>query len=509
MSSLERREYANIWKCFGLQAQAIEYSNENYDLPIFSRDKRGSKIAGPKEYIVTSYHKFWIEYMRTPKELRNYYEIIKPGRPSHIHFDCEFRREFNSHITGDEEANKMDQLFIKKLKEFMKKLGFIQDVTEEYVEIVTLDSSNNKKFSRHHSAIIKNPKYGRIKNNYHCGAVQRRFFEYLKEEYGEEFESNPFIIWDKQTIRKNKKKDDDNNNNDNNDENIKDEEKKTEEIPEVIKIPHFYGDISIYTQLRNWRLLGSCKSGQEYRPLLLWDKEKQSSSTELTEDLFHKTLIQRIEDQFEDDNIVIIKCLEINGEEPRSGCFLKGTTKFSTNTTHVYNSLKSNIDPNIFNNTNGFNNFDDDDEEDKVNKSIPDFVSKICKCIEEEWGPGTYVKLKKYNDSSEIMKFESNSKVCRIKQKSLDDSTLIHTGNHIYFLCYLRSGIFRQLCYSDKSTCTSKDIMGRVCKRTNGPYYLTQELCYDINLFIQTKIYRKEKRNEKLIDQFIDYMNEL
>lgn len=393
-----KRDVAPVYKIFYTIDQAWSFSIKNGLLPLFALDKVTPKNPGSKIFVVASYERFYNKYVSMKPESRCFYETILPDLPCHLHVDAEFNRERNP----NRDASWMDSTFRKECLVFMMELEIISNMSD--VKILVLDSSNEKKVSKHYMFLIRDGT--RFKNNYHCGAFIRRLKNRMLNKYGDDKDNNPFFVW---SVRKNK-----------------DEESDPE------KSLDFFGDVCIYTLRRQWRLWGSTKRLGPYRPLLLEGDDK--NAWKLSKEKFYETLIQRIGDY---SALKIATCLEENGEEP-----ISSSRKREKKDAHMATRLKYPSQKVI----SGKESFKSD--------TPPKFSVRIGRMIAYLWerktGYACDLKLVYYSAEYGTMRFESSSKFCMIKGEP-------HTGNHVWFRAYLRTCKFLQGCYSEKGTCTTSD----------------------------------------------------
>ena len=101
------------------------------------------KANGKRKYLVGHFGRVVDLYWRkTAPENRHLYEVLVEKTPCHMYFDLEFSRAFNPDI---DEAPVLKELFLELAKEIQEQL----EVKLERNMLIDLDSSNDKKFSRH------------------------------------------------------------------------------------------------------------------------------------------------------------------------------------------------------------------------------------------------------------------------------------------------------------------------------------------------------------------------
>jgi len=396
-----KREETIIFQSCHTMAEAVKYSQMYGNLPIFPYDKpvpKDSNATGKKKFFVGSYQSIWSFYNQMKKEQRAMYETIMSDIPCHIHIDAEYIKEFNS----ESDPEWLNITLKKELIDFTVKT--FPELKHEDIQLVTLDASSAKKFSKHYMLYIKGHM---LKNNYHCGALIRRFRLYIIDKYGADLEKNPFFIIAQKKDRKEKGK--------------------------TYKSRDFLVDLAIYTLRRAWRVYGSTKR-DTYRPLFFEGEDKETAA--VTQEKFFGTLSQRPRDE----DFHLLECLEHDGTEPRS-----------TNDTKLYKpninlSETSNLAmPNVGLRADSFKNRNKD-KTFRPSDPIPPIATSIANAIQRLHTGAGSLTPSYYNAEYKSIRYDSNSHVCSVKGSA-------HGGNHIWFKAFLRRGTFIQGCYSDKEPC--------------------------------------------------------
>lgn len=122
--------------CYQLE-EAISISSADDELAVFAKE---SGPGGKRHYLVASRTEFWSVYKDIP--IKKHYEVITVGTPVKLFFDLEF--DFPNNMNKD--GTYMTDLLISLVREDMiENYG----VNIEASELCILDSSTDKKFSKH------------------------------------------------------------------------------------------------------------------------------------------------------------------------------------------------------------------------------------------------------------------------------------------------------------------------------------------------------------------------
>lgn len=139
------RDEKNQWTVHFTQTEAFAHCDSQ---PGSSLRTWGCEISsdGRRRFITASIRAFWRQYSRIlrrgPDGIQaHFYEIIREQHAAKLYLDLEFKREFNSHLKG-ETANGMTELVIDECFR-------LANIQRDDKEVLVLDSTNEKKFSRH------------------------------------------------------------------------------------------------------------------------------------------------------------------------------------------------------------------------------------------------------------------------------------------------------------------------------------------------------------------------
>lgn len=171
--SLTERHKNKFFKSYSILSPAIEFSKNNFSLPVFSKDKE--KNEGKKDYFVCSYDK--VIRILSNNTVNNCYEIIKADIPCNLFVDVDIDLVIN--LLNEEALETLHNEFIHNVKKYFVFMKFAD--REDDVSLSCLDSTTKVKFSRHY--IFRTVK-GWFKNVNHCGAFMRNFANHLYELEG-------------------------------------------------------------------------------------------------------------------------------------------------------------------------------------------------------------------------------------------------------------------------------------------------------------------------------------
>ena len=147
-----------------------KYPNENLILLSKEIDE-----SGKRKFLLSTYEFFYKQYRKMQPDTRSWYEIIRQNTPCKLYFDIEYNKEINKSLNGNTTIIIFKQFLVKYIYETLQ-----ISITME--NIIDLDSSNDKKFSRH---IIINLKDSLFNNNIQCGifvsSLCNKIFNMIKE----------------------------------------------------------------------------------------------------------------------------------------------------------------------------------------------------------------------------------------------------------------------------------------------------------------------------------------
>ena len=390
---------------------AAAISSSARDLPIFTRDKKGAKNVGARDFLVCDYESFWKAFSNLLPAERVYYEMILTHIPCHVHMDLEYSMTTNPGISED---TVMEALF-DLMWDFLEARGF--DTNK--VSTVVTDSSSVSKFSKH--VVIKLEGRG-MKNNYHVGSFVRDF-QLFTFEVGCTRDSSPLWVWNPRETE------------------FKDPAQKD-----------FVADMAVYTQRRQFRTCFSTKIGQNRFLVPAKWKDRSvyvmplSRSSEDARGVFFESLVQCTAPVD-----FIIEWLERDGSEPTSTnrkdahlgqfalnggqkrlCYMPaaGQSTFKTASTTQSDTVRSFPNNEIL-----------------TGAQLPQVALEIVKTIEIDY------KTKSYN----VKLFTAPMiLIVPVMDKRCDIAKREHGSNHVKYMAYLKKGMIVKSCMS--SRCLSADI---------------------------------------------------
>ena len=212
-------------------------------LPVFAYDiTKPSGEEGSKTYMVASYDAFCAYYALLPARQRFFYEVLQVGLPCHLYVDAEFKYRDNPELVGRDEW--IHTTLCEELLFFLQKVGMTD--REDSIHILSMDSSNHKKFSRHYVIRVDDRCFA---GGQECGSFMRHFCNHMLLKYSPTADTpqaagNPFFV---------------------------------KVVKTTTRTGVFVADLCVYTKNRCFRDYGSCKRGEEeYRPMLMLEEPRGS-----------------------------------------------------------------------------------------------------------------------------------------------------------------------------------------------------------------------------------------
>ena len=242
-----------------------DFHHEQLVSPLWSLEPRifaTEKGNGKRKYLVGEFGRIADWYWRkTAPESRHLYEVIREGSPCRLYFDLEYSKLHNTSVS---DAKLLSELEEELATELQLHYGNILPRLKSS-QIVNLDSSNEKKFSRHwvvhlfdngdpkKDSASKSPQEILFKDAPTVGRFVKRMVGRLADDLaadGEEFAKRRPVLAKHLFI------------------NTKDSSKQT-----------CFIDLGVYTKNRLFRCLGSSKKGKSTR-LEVVLRERECESTE-------------------------------------------------------------------------------------------------------------------------------------------------------------------------------------------------------------------------------------
>ena len=170
----------NVFREFALQREAFAFADSLAldagadEARVFAREL---DKTGKRRFFVASYEECWRRLMRTGRNCRHFYEVVREGWPCYLYFDIEFSKELNPDTDGDSAM----AAFLDFLPRGLRRLYPLHDLRFRPGDVIDLDSSTDKKFSRH---VIVRPNAAHVvfADNVHMGACVRQLVDLVHAE---------------------------------------------------------------------------------------------------------------------------------------------------------------------------------------------------------------------------------------------------------------------------------------------------------------------------------------
>lgn len=222
LQSDESRE----WRVFPTQGESFSYCDDRMGLALrtwaFEFDN-----GGRRKFVAASYSTFWRFYSRQLRRLvpTHFYEVVREAHAAKLYLDLEFLIQVNPDRDGDTMTNSViDACFKLAAVGRSERPPCEQEESYDHDGVVILDSTTEKKFSRH---VIFNKIT--FHDNVQMGDFMRRVVDHVR-----------INDVDKMMV-------------------LKDGETGTEPV----QVP--FVDLGVYTRNRCFRLVGSSKFGKKAR----------------------------------------------------------------------------------------------------------------------------------------------------------------------------------------------------------------------------------------------------
>lgn len=209
------------------QDAAVRISEAHPHYFIFAKDRVPSKVANSKKYTACTLPRIHKYITTMQPEYRNVYEVLRPGVPSKLYLDCDVKLSQDSDFRPEVFSSVLEP----DLRMFLSSEVHPDFDDSRVTEFAFYDSSSTTKWSQH---LVVNG--AMFLNNYHVGAIVRRFRDYVIKKYGhpdQVFAKNPYFIAPKNTAV------------------------STDGVRREFVI-----DLTVYTRYRVFRLPGNCKHGR-------------------------------------------------------------------------------------------------------------------------------------------------------------------------------------------------------------------------------------------------------
>ena len=125
-------------RSFKTLVEAIDFSNTNEDLSVFSKEVEQNK----RLFIVCCKETFFSFYKGLKETEKKYYEILVENRPMKLYFDLEFLRNMNPEKDGDSLTKDFIELVNFHVREKL-------DIQHFFEDVLILESFSEQKYSIH------------------------------------------------------------------------------------------------------------------------------------------------------------------------------------------------------------------------------------------------------------------------------------------------------------------------------------------------------------------------
>ena len=166
------------WHAFGLQEDAFRFVDARPDdnLRVWAAEINRD---GGRKYYAANIDEFWRRYRVLKPSFRHFYELIRSGEPCLLYLDLEYDRAANPTCDGE----RMVATVVALLSEA---LDAAYGAAPRAADVVDLDSSTERKFSRHvllrGAAFADNLHLGRFVLAWHAALGARRAAELRVDE---------------------------------------------------------------------------------------------------------------------------------------------------------------------------------------------------------------------------------------------------------------------------------------------------------------------------------------
>ena len=212
--------------------------------------------SGKRKYVVGNLGRFLQHYWRdTDQRCRHYYELIPEGTPCRLYFDLEFSKVYNQ-ISALESEVFMTEFIDELCHEFR----VVHDIKMSRACVIDLDSSTEKKFSRH--LIIHLPNGELFADAYSAGLFVKRFVGRLADELSTGMLQISHATLAKCLFVRNQASQSPEQKSLEAEKSGQTYDNGTNNQQERVEKLSCFVDLGVYTRNRLFRLLGSCKWGK-------------------------------------------------------------------------------------------------------------------------------------------------------------------------------------------------------------------------------------------------------
>lgn len=427
-SIAERNHSQHVRYGFKQQENAFDWPRQQHPLPLFAYD---INEEATKKYMTASYDEFYAYYGATDPLFRNHYEIVRHDYPTHLYVDIELALCDNPQLR--DAGRLVVTSFERDMRDFLAEI-FPQYVVDRQRDITyaTLESSTPEKFSRHYVVKIRDAAF---RNNYHVGAVMRRFIRYVLLKYGVPTDTdrfvNPYLA-------------------------IPSAKLKTANTyaRNFMHGLHCVIDAGVWTRNRIFRIYAAHKYGQNERTRKFWfpeeaaarcaNESKEARRALPLRAIFNATLVQF----FETPPLHELTSTEYDGSpaDSTSDCwnFILDLLVNDTNR-HL---LKS-VAPSASRQRSG----EAVRVSSRTNTGTPlytQLVSRLCEHVSRQF-ESCRARPMEFMEESDSLTISLDSTICEMLQRG--EGRDRHNHNHVYAVVWFESGQWYQKCTSKSHAC--------------------------------------------------------
>lgn len=425
--------------------------NKKLNLFIFASDNPESSTRNSKMYTLSSLSKMHAYMERRSPRCRNIYEVMRIGVPSKLYVDVDVAQK----QCPDFNFARFDLQFEKDMRAFLSEEVHADFADNKITPLLRYDSSNESKWSRHY--LFNGAMF---LNNFHVGAIMRRFRSYILKKYG-----NPDDITSN-TL-----------------ENIYFIPPRDAHIIIDGYRKEYIVDMTVYTRLRVFRLPGNRKYTGTTTLVPVGEGFDLEKSMELQKEYF--PTLPQLQEGIVQDPVLALRCkihsvVEEDGTYPGSYSVHRKQARNAIGTSvgvQAYRNLQTSssgeqttvtnaaglrsitiTDPNLIFNTSELTDMRDSSSYIPCDPKLASFLSNMIH--ENKYVLCSTRSARYYPDSFTVNLNVGRTKACFMKEGD-------HSAVKTHFLIYLMSKEFSQHCFSARCRAKAEE------KNPNSPDWPT------------------------------------